>query len=417
MEFQTDEILLDQKKRRKKRKPRWWLIILSLILVLALGGGGYVYILYNQYRGLVNNLGAEGGKTANAVDNLNQEPFAVMILGEGTNNLDGEAGADSISLLIVNPREKLARLVGVPRDSYLPRGASCNAATYYDKITNSGGDIACLQDTLEDVFDVKINYYVSINFISFVKIVDTLGGVEMDVPDLREGFEAWSGSYDDGTYLSSSSPLKNGEQWCEHDSMRNPYAVCFNQFGPQTVDGEHALALARSRHYDSDFARSERQMDLIKAIVSKVSSNFNVFSVNSLLAAADGNIKTNIEESQFMDFARLGKSLMADEADPFTIQSLQLDGASDTFAGDLNTASFNKVSIFSIEDIRMKIAQTLTPDDFSMLIPEAFYYDPEISQYASKYQRYHTPAFLESYMDVTDSDYVQKFNHYSPPER
>src|SRR5699024_6428039 len=140
---------------------------------------------------------------ANAVNDLQNEPFAVMILGEGTNNQDDESGADSISLLVINPKEKIARLIGVPRDSYLPRGKSCDYAGNYDKITNSVNSISCLQDTLEDVFDVTINYYVSINFISFVNIVDTLGGVEMNVPDLREGFEAWSGDASDGTYISS----------------------------------------------------------------------------------------------------------------------------------------------------------------------------------------------------------------------
>lgn len=407
--YDTDEHYERPVRPIRRKKKRWPIIITCLFLVIVLCGGLYAWRLYSNYKSLLNNLNP-GSITANNVEDVSMEPFTIMILGEGTNNYDGESGADSISLLVINPQQKVARLVGVPRDSYLPRGASCSYAGYFDKITNSGDSIECLQDTLEDVFDVEINYYVSINFISFVNIVNALGGVEMDVPDLRSGFEAFSGDPYDGMYLDPA--LKTGDQWCEHDSLRNAFAVCFNQFGLQTVDGEHALALARSRHYDSDFARNDRQMDLIKAIAKKVTTDFNPLIVNKLLTAADGNIKTNITEEQFLDFARLGKNLFANEESPFAMQSLQLDGAADTFAGDLGEASYNLVSTFSLEDIRMKIAQTLAPNLDVQINIEAFYYDPEMSQYADKFGDYNDyPSFLYDNLDVTDPYTIKQFDY------
>jgi len=398
---------------RKTNKKRWnkWRISITvfLVLVLLVGGGAGLYF-YNMYGRLMTNFDAT--TNTDAVNDVSQDSFAVMLLGAGTNGQDGEGAADSITLFVLNPTAHLARIISVPRDSYLPRGASCSAAGYYDKIANSGADTPCLKDTLEEVFDLKINYHMSINFVSFVKIVDALGGVEMDVPDLREAFESWTGDASDGTYLSSASPKKNGLQWCEHDSSRQPYAVCFDTFGKQQVDGEHALALARSRHYDSDFARSARQSELIRAIANKVASNFNVFLIDQLLSAAEGNIETNIPQSQLLDFATLGKELMSSGSD-FSIQPLQLDGASSTFQGDLHHASFNQVSLFSIEHIRYQIAQTFNPSAFPAVNIDAFYYNPgerEENQYASKYQHYDNLGFLKDTMDVQNPYYVKKFN-------
>jgi anionic cell wall polymer biosynthesis LytR-Cps2A-Psr (LCP) family protein len=395
-------------KRKRWNKWRISITAISIFILLLVGGVGFYF--YNMYGRLLTNF--DSTVNNDAVDDVSRDSFAVMLLGAGTNGQDGEGAADSITLFVLNPSAHVARIISVPRDSYLPRGASCESAGYFDKIANSGADTTCLKDTLEEVFDLKINYHMLINFVSFVKVVDALGGVEMDVPDLRESFEAWTGSASDGTYLPSSSPKKNGLQWCEHDSSRQPYAVCFDTFGKQQVDGEHALALARSRHYDSDFARSARQSELIRAIANKVANNFNVFLIDQLLSAAEGNIETNIPQSQLFDFATLGKKLMS-SASGFSIQPLQLDGASSTFQGDLHHASFNQVSLFSIEHIRYQIAQTFNPNAFPAVNIDAFYYNPgerEENQYASKYQHYDNLGFLKDTMDVQNPSYVKKFN-------
>jgi len=395
-------------------KKQWKRIITSILLVVLVIGGTVGLYFFMRFEQLTNSFTSE--PNTNAVDDLSRDPFAVMLLGAGTNGEDGEGAADSITLFVVNPAAHVARIVSVPRDSYLPRGASCDAAGYFDKIANSGNDIRCLQDTLSEVFDLKINYYMSINFVSFVNIVNTLGGVEMNVPDLREGFANWKGNASDGTYLSPYSELRTGLQWCDHDSARNPYAVCFDQFGKNLVDGEHALALARSRHYDSDFSRSARQSELIRAIASKIVNNFNMFAIDNLITATEGNLESNIPKNQFFDFATLGQKLMSSSSG-FAIQSLQLDGASSTFQGELYYASFNQVSRFSIEHIRYQIAKTFSPADFPHVSIEGFYHDPgerAVSEFSSKYEMYNRLGFLLETMDIQDPTDVKKYNMKSP---
>jgi len=399
----------EHKRKGKKKWKRWQLVTLSVVLVIFLFVSGVGLYFWARFENVINSFGSTPNTAK--VNNVTKEPFAVMLLGAGTNGEDGEGAADSITLFVVNPAANVARIVSVPRDSYLPRGASCESPGYYDKIANSGNDISCLQDTLSEVFDVQINYHMSINFVSFVKIVDTLGGVEMDVPDLREGFTNWNGES-----MSAHAYKKNGLQWCEHDSARNPYAICFDAFGKNLVDGEHALALARSRHYDSDFSRSARQSELIRAIANKVVNNFNIFAINDLLTAAEGNIQTNIPTNQFFDFAKLGQQLMSSQSG-FSIQALQLDGASSQFQGDLYYASFNQVSLFSIEHIRYQIAKTINPADFPLVNITGFYHDPgerELSEFTSKYENYNNRGFLKDTMDIQDPYDVKKYNAKSP---
>lgn len=397
-------------QKRKTKKRKWLKYVLLLLAIVLVAGGIFAYITYKKYNDLVTNLPSETGATATVVEDVKTQPFALMLLGEGSTGDDGESGADSIMVMVVNPENNYAELVGIPRDSYLPRGKSCDSAGYFDKITNSGADISCLETTLESLFDIEINYYVNINFRSFIKIIDTIGGVEMNVPDLREGFENWIGDASDGTYIGRNSELKNGEQWCEADSQRNPYAVCFNAFGPQLLDGEHALAVVRTRHYDGDFSRNDRQMELIKAVAKKITDSTSIFTINNVLSAADGNIKTNISQEQFLDFAKLGKKLVGTDENnqsTFQIRTTQLDGESGTFAGDLGTASYNSVSIESIENIRMKLSRALSPTVQVEIDPSPFYYNPNASEFASKYGR----PFLTDSMDISDPETIRQFKY------
>lgn len=381
-----------KEKRRKKVKTRNIVLIIVSIIIVAAGIYGYNFV--KNYFNLVDNLESVDGEEAVVVNNLSEEPFTVLITGVGTNGYDGEAPiADAIMVAAVNPKTKSVDLVSVPRDNYLPRGAACESAVgLYDKVTHMGANIGCLESTLEDVFDIEINYYVSVNFVGFVDIINALGGVEMHVPDLREGFNNYQGSAADGTYLSSE--LQDGIQWCEHGSNRSPYSVCFTEFGPQTVDGEHALALSRSRHYDSDFARSNRQNEMIKAIMNKATSPSGLLSMNKLLEAVNGNVSTNIPQNQFLDFANLAKSLTSNsDGQSLQIRSTQLQGLSGSFDGEVSGyASYNAVPVPSIENIRMKFASTL---DGTIFIDESAFNFDEVN-----YQSEYAPYFGGDYLGI-----------------
>jgi len=328
----------------------------------------------------------------------------MLLVGVGTNGEDGENTlADSINLITVNPSKNYAELVPIPRDSFVPFGQTCLwGAGYYDKIThataeNAGGS-DCLQSTLEDLLDIDINYYISIDFRGFIQVVDALDGVDMDVPDLREGFSAYAGR---------RTHLNDGTQWCDFDSKREAFAICFDTFGRQHVNGEEALMLARTRHYDSDFARSRRQSELIKEISKKIISGAGFFAVHGLLNAIGDSVDTNIPSEQFnMFFGLASKLFTQNSTNPFSIRTTQLKGVSSTRKGHRisSVASFNLVPITSIEEIRLKLANALRTDT----LPKPSIENLEFAVDDSSLFQYYVS--LDVGMDITDPRTVRQFH-------
>lgn len=408
---QEQEIVLNQGRRRKMKKKHPFVraIVFLLIITLLLIGGLAGYLFYKV--SLVGNAISKGTPDVESV-NVEMESFAVLFIGSGTNGEDGQAAlSDSINLFLVNPKKMYTEAIAIPRDAYLRFSDVCDwPSGEYDKITHAK-DAQCLQRTLEETLDLRINYYVQLNFLGFVKIVDALGGVEMDVPDLRVGFENFRGDPSDGLYLDPD--LKNGAQWCESDSKRNAYAVCFDTFGPQVVNGEQALALARTRHYDGDTARNLRQSALIKSIIQKATTPEGVLSINNLLdaIASDGTVKTNIPTEQFMSFANLGKTLLSNkENGNFAMRTTQLGVYPGTFVGETGIeASYARVPITELEKIREIVANTFN-DGEPLLLPSDFYFNVNTDEAPTTEG---DGIFLSSSYDIFNQEDVKRFPHKS----
>ena len=98
-------------------------------------------------------------------------------------------------------------------------------------------------DTIENLLDIPVDYYVRMNFNAFTEVVDALGGIEANVP----------------------YPIT------ESDSGDHKGAIHLEP-GLQTLNGEQALALARTRHQDSDIQRGERQQEILKSILKKATT-------------------------------------------------------------------------------------------------------------------------------------------------
>ncbi|MCH5167140.1 MAG: LCP family protein [Erysipelotrichales bacterium] len=210
--------------------------------------------------------------------NITKDPFVVYISGIDTSgNIASKARSDVNILLAVNPNTKNVVMVNTPRDFYV----TLHSKNKKDKLTHAGlfGVEESLM-TLSDLYDVDIDYYVRINFTSFVKIVDELGGVKVNVPI----------------------------SFCEQNSKRSKKdgdLICLKQ-GSQTLNGEQALALARHRKTipTGDRGRGENQMLVLEAIISKAMSPKIVTKYNSLVNALKGRVTTNMDSNQILSFAR-----------------------------------------------------------------------------------------------------------------
>ena len=215
--------------------------------------------------------------------NVTKKPFVIYISGvDTTGKVNKSARSDVNILAIVNPKTGKILLINTPRDYYVTlesKGAK-------DKLTHAGiYGVNESAKTLGLLYDTDINYYVRVNFTSFVKIIDKLGGIDINVqkPDFR-----YNNGIDCGfNYI------------CEQNSKREfGNSIIYIKSGKQNLNGEKALAYARNRYQYSggDVDRGVHQQEIIKGILNKVTSPSILTNYNSLLKTISNGIITNIDQ-------------------------------------------------------------------------------------------------------------------------
>lgn len=205
--------------------------------------------------------------------------------------------SDALLLATLNKDEKTVKLLSIPRDSYV----YIPEVGYEDKITHAhafGGTIATIE-TVEELFDIPVDYYIRMNFNAFIDVVDALGGIDLDV-NIPYAFY-------------------------EKDEF-DRYSI-YLEPGYHHLDGREALALARTRKHDTDFARGERQQDIIRAIADKASSVSAISKYDEVITAIGDNMKTNLTFDEMKSFIAYFSSGMPQ------IENLNLEGTGDMSTG------------------------------------------------------------------------------------
>ena len=234
------------------------------------------------------------------------QPFTILLMGiDSTDDVlqkNAIANGDTLILITFNPKTLNATMLSIPRDSYVP--IACWSGKPENKITHAaayGND--CMINTIEEYFDTTIDYYAKINFKGLVKLVNAVGGVEVDVP----------------------------KELCTDDSSRGR-EVCIHE-GHQLLNGEEALVFARNRKQlaNGTFGREEHQQELIMALVNKMKDIKDVSKFMEILNTVSDNLDTNLTTKQILSFYNVGKdivkrSLSSDDADLVNIQRLFLQG-------------------------------------------------------------------------------------------
>ncbi|MGE6308953.1 MULTISPECIES: LCP family protein [Bacillus cereus group] len=290
------------KPKNSKKKTK---IIISVILFFLIIGGGYTWFLVNKASSAIRNAAhdlARGDKSDlrdKAVKPITNN-VSVLIMGVDESDVRGkEYGeairTDALLLATFNKDSKTVKLLSIPRDTY----TYIPVEKKKDKITHAhafgstkngkdGGPQASI-DAVEKLTNVPVDYFVKFNFKSFIKIVDDLGGIEVDVP----------------------------VEFTEQDSNDTAEAIHL-QKGVQKLNGEEALALARTRHIDSDAMRGQRQQLVIEAILKKLTSVGSVTKVGNIIDDINGQFVTNLTFDDMLSFYKYG----ADSS----IEKLQIQG-------------------------------------------------------------------------------------------
>ncbi len=216
---------------------------------------------------------------------------SVLFIGvdDSEKRAQGEKGSrsDALMLATLNNQSKTVKLVSIPRDSYV----YIDEVGYNDKITHAhsyGGTKATIE-TVENLLEVPVDYYVKMNFNAFIEIVDALGGIEAEVP----------------------------YKLLEKDE--NDQRTVKLEPGLQELNGREALALARTRKLDNDIERGKRQQMILSGIVKKASSASSFTKYGEVIDAVGNNMKTDMtfnEMKSFFEYIKGG----APEIDTLTLE-------------------------------------------------------------------------------------------------
>lgn len=276
---------------------------------------------------------------------VTEKPFAVYLSGIDTSGRVNKSARSDVNLLaVVNPVEGKVLIVSIPRDYYVTL-ASKGAK---DKLTHAGiYGVLESANTVGKLLDTDVNYYARVNFTSFVKIIDALGGIEVNVdrPDYR---------YNDSIDCGSNTI-------CEQNSQRQfGTKMIYIKPGKQTLSGEKALAYARNRHQfaGGDNARGKHQSQIIEGVINKAISPAILTKYNKILSSLQNGVMTNIEQKDITDLV----NMQLDKNIKWQIESISLTGL-DSYDTTYSTGGLKayvmKPDEKSIANAKIKISEIM----------------------------------------------------------
>lgn len=229
---------------------------------------------------------------------ITDETFTVLLSGMDNEGKLGTKGHSDVNIIAtVNPTTRQVLLVTTPRDTYLTfyYGDGTNSGSGKSKLTHSGNSgIACTLTTLEEYYDIDIDYYVRLNFTGLEKLVDALGGIDVE------------SDYAFTSYAKTHTYVK----------------------GMNHMDGYAALIFARERHAfaDGDFQRNRNQIKVINAILDKVLSPTILTSYTGIMESLSDWVSTNIPQKQITNLVKA----QLEDMSGWTIKSYNVTGGTDS---------------------------------------------------------------------------------------
>ena len=266
------------------RRKLWWEVPFGVFLGLAIVTGGFLfYKTFAATKKIVQeNISGGAPILQDKVDpkELKGEGdgrINILLLGMGGEGHAGSYLTDTIMVVSIDPNHKKVAMLSIPRDFYLyiPKHGYNRINTMYwdgEKSGVKGGGLAMSKDVVSDLLDINIHYAVAVDFDGFKDIVNTLGGVTVDVEkDLVD---------------------------YQYPTEKGGYQTVKIKKGVKKMDGELALKYARSRKSTSDFDRAARQQKVMVAIKEKalkMETIINPAKVSGLIDALGKHLKTDIQ--------------------------------------------------------------------------------------------------------------------------
>ena len=201
-----------------------------------------------------------------------KDKSTIMIMGVDERG-DDVGRSDTLMIATIDPKKDQAALLSVPRDTRVKiKGHG------YDKINAAyaygGHDLT--KNTVESFLSVPMDHYVIINIQAFQRIIDAIGGIDIDVEKRMYYEDPWD---DDGGLVINLKP------------------------GMQHMDGKTAITYVRYRDEEGDIGRIARQQKFMKAVMEKVTSPAIITSLPSIIKEVMSSVKTDLSFRQMLEFA------------------------------------------------------------------------------------------------------------------
>ncbi|MFZ2317024.1 MAG: LCP family protein [Trichococcus flocculiformis] len=277
--------------RSKKRNNNGLKIFVSILAILVIGILGYIYSIYANVKDSMDtaytpvevetfrtsNTGTVADSSEDEESRTNAgamtpselleagEPVSILLLGVDTGDLGRteQGRSDSMVVVTINPHTQKTTLLSIPRDTYteiVGYGTS-------DKINHAYafGGTAMSINTVQQMLDIPIDFYVMVNMAGIQEIVDAVGGITVESP------------------LTFN---QNGYDFVQ---------------GTNQLDGEAALAFARMRYEDpaGDTGRQGRQRLVIEAVIRKLATPETLLNYQAVLETLSANMQTSFQLSDF----------------------------------------------------------------------------------------------------------------------
>lgn len=305
-----------------RKNKRGLKIGLTILVVLVAVFGLFIWKVYSDVTGTTEKIYKDiddKEEVRNKPVNIDKsESFSVLMLGVDTGDLGRteQGRSDTIMVMTINPKTNQTKLVSIPRDTYTEIAGKGTM----DKINHAYafGGTSMAMNTVQNLLDIPIDYYVEVNMQGIQDIVDAVGGIEVTSP--------LTFNYDGYSYTKGQS---------------------------KKFDGSEALAFSRMRYDDpeGDYGRQKRQRQVIEAIVKKAATFSTITNYKDVLGTMENNLQTNLAFEDMVDIFSKYRSATSN------IEQIQLEGRG---------VMMNEISYQQISDQELDRVSTLLKEQLEI---------------------------------------------------
>jgi len=268
-----------------KKSSKIIITILIILIVLIVSFVGYIYYILSS----VNPPAEENGENYVPPKEMDwNKKINILLVGIDQRYEDEMSRSDTNLLLSIDPNDKKITIISLPRDTF------CELPGYvgYQKLAHAHfyGGVPLLIKTVENILKIEIPFYVEVNFEGFVKMIDLIGGVTIDV-----------------------------EKDMDYESYLGDVKIHLKK-GLQHLNGEKALMYVRFRMDETgDIGRMERQQKFLKALIEQSLKIENTIRLQKVLIELKNWVRTNLEPWQIIKLGTLLNNIDNDNITTITL--------------------------------------------------------------------------------------------------